>query len=227
MKCRRSGRRVLFVVAAIAAVTGCASQERAADSQQMQLPPEPAFGAPDTAQRAAVLEYASAVRFVSDPGLTDEQSLLLRGARGPRVRLEAAEHSHLLTRERLARGAFVARFISAGDYAPLGLRRGVHYVFADSSGGSWRSIIVPANAEQPARVMRMALLQAPHLLEGPVARFFEVDGMTFGYFRCGRLCCVPCDPPGYECPLRMFPQLDALNPEALPLRDPRSSTPTP
>lgn len=217
MKCRRSECRIVFVLAAIAAIAGCARQERPSgdtarggDTEQVQLPPEPAFGSPDTAQRAAVVEYARQVRFVSDHALTDEQGLLLRGTKGPTVRVQAAEYAHQLNEERLARGVVIARFISTGDYAPLGLRRGIHYVFADRAAGSWRSIIVPENTAQRVRVMQMAVLRVPHLLEAPIARFVELGGLTYTYIRCQKLCCIPCDPVGYQCPPGL-PQLDSIN----------------
>jgi hypothetical protein len=210
----------MFGIAAAAACTSETAREGAgatASTQTsgataavaQQMPAEQEFGSVDTAQRAAVVRYARAIAFVTDPLLVDEQTLIQPRGRGPRARVEPVRHSHLLTRDRMARGALVARFVSDGEYAPLGLYRGVQYFFVDSTRGQWRAIIVPDDAARPVRVMRVVLNERPHEFDAASARWIESAGYSFPNSDCGKLCCVPCTPDRYPCPsVRWPPQLD-------------------
>jgi hypothetical protein len=153
-----------------------------------------------------VLAYASRAPFVTDPRLTDEQTLLRRnGQRGPKVRVEAVDYSPRLTHDQLRRGQLLGRFISDGEYPPLGLRRGTHYLFVDSTD-HWRAIIVPEDPALRPHVMNLSFLGIPHPWDVPGARWFEF-GEPYPNMPCGRECCVPCEPTrGYPCP-PMMPRL--------------------
>lgn len=238
MRNRHSGYSVLFVAVVVAAFTGCASEgrqvgetavgadaSRAAylDTSQLQDAALPTFGLVDTAQRSVLLEHARRARFVSDHHLTDEQSILVRGERGPTVRVEAVVHAHRLSDAQLRRGALIGRLVSAGNVEARGLRRGNNYVFVDSSRG-WRAIIVPEDPAQPVRVTGMAVLETRHIVHLPTARFFETGGMTYDNIKCGRLCCIPCEP--MTCPA-IFPHFDPMAPVTPPSLDRPGSTTRP
>ena len=177
----------------------------------------PTFGSPDTAQRATVLEYARAARFVSDLRLIDEQTLAqARGGRGPRARVEATVYAHQLSRAQLARGALIGRVVSDGPYTALGLRRGVQYFFVDSAGtAGWRSIIVFDDTTLAPRVTRLFLTDTLHHRPPgtlvPGSRWIEHMGWIYPNIPCGKMCCVPCEPPLLICPTMGWPpRLDPL-----------------
>lgn len=223
MRRRRSCCRFGLIAGLLAVAAGCArapdgdaGTTAAAVTQEAPELPAPAFGRPDTARRSVVLEYAGGARFVDDPRFNDEQGLLDSGRRGPVVRVEAVVNAHRFRREQLREGRLLARFISAGDYAPLGLRRGEYYVFVDSLDG-WRAVIVPRDGGQPTRVMQMAVLSRSHMFDVPSSRWFESEGFTFSYVPCGSGCCIVCQTAiGYTCPTVQFPPLDIGSPAPPP-----------
>ena len=215
MRFRRSWCRIASVVGTFAVAAACSepqvggtgqtagSTSAAQVADSVRVPDAPTFGSADTAQRSAVVEYARRVRFVSDLRLSDEQTLVQPRGRGPRARVEAAEYAHRLSRVQLARGAVIARFISDGEYSPLGLNSGVAYFFVDSvAGAGWRAIIVPDDASRRPKVMGMVITESPHRYEVPGVRWVQVGDLIYPNPPCGRECCVPCEPPLYPCPSR-------------------------
>lgn len=239
MQFRRSWCTIVSMTGMFAVAAGCAreagegtgataaSQTTGAttEASAVQVPPAPTFGAPDTAQRPGVLEYARRVQFIDNPQVSDEQTLVQPRGRGPRARIEPVAYAHRLTRERLARGAVIARIVSDGDYAPLGLSRGINYFFVDSGTAGWRSIIISDVAARPARVMQVVLSELQHPFSVPSARWIESAGFIYPNPDCGRICCIPCMPPAYPCLRPQGPPRLNQNGVLEGIAEPQTSTP--
>jgi hypothetical protein len=203
MRYRRRWCSIASLIGTITVAAGCTS----AGTLSETVPPAPTTGPVETADRASVLAYARGASYVTDSRLVDEQVLHIPSGTGPTARIEATRYSHMLTDAQLARGALIARFVSDGPYAPLGLNRGVQYFFVDSVvGAGWRAIIVDDDPTRAPKVMRLVLADAPHDYSVPSARWMETLGYTFGQPSCGRYCCIPCDDAsGYSCPTALWP----------------------
>src|SRR5688572_9480097 len=122
MSWRRSRCTWGLIAGSVVAVVGCTQPERGGQgqttaTQPTPMPQAPPFGAPETADRSAVLEYARSLRYATDPMLADEQTLFApRATRGPVARVESAEHAGYLSDSALARGTFIGRITSTGSY---------------------------------------------------------------------------------------------------------------
>jgi hypothetical protein len=217
MRYRRRWCSIASLTGTIAASAACfgdpavggtgATTASSSQASTVGVPPAPAFGGADTADRSAVLTYARGASYVTDSRLVDEQVLHLPAGTGPRARIQATAYSHMLTDSQLARGALIARFVSEGAYTPLGLNRGVQYFFVDSvAGAGWRAIIVDNDPARAPKVMKLVLADTPHDHSVPSARWMEAVSYTFANPSCGKYCCIPCDDVrGYSCPTGPWP----------------------
>jgi hypothetical protein len=171
-------------------------------------PPAPRFGASiESVPRTTFLAYVERLEFVSDPHLSDEQPLIdsaisgqLRRV-GPRARIEPEVRSTKITDEQLRDGRVIARIISDGTFEPLGIRRGIQYVWIDSSTGRWRAAIIPATATEPIRMLSASVRERPHLKIVPSALWYYGRWVgpgpvppigPQGQGSCGTRCCAFC-----------------------------------
>ena len=214
MRYRRRWCTFALLVGTTVSLVGCDRDKQG--TPEIVMPPAPTFLPPDSADRATVVRYAESLRFVTDPLLSDQQTLRAPGgARGPQARIEPAEYARKLTKAELKRGHFIARLMSTGSYEPLQLTRGVQYMWVDSIASGWRGVIVPSNPAEPARVIGLTLGEdSTHLGMSPSARFVSVGDVDITWGTCGWICCKACFPKiGPDCPdpTRFF-----LDPSRLP-----------
>jgi hypothetical protein len=194
---------VVLIVGLAARVSACRPGEQREQGEQ----PTPGFGAPvESVPRDSVLRYAASLRFIGkdeDHGAGDEQPMLYR-AGDPRAavvgpgttvaRVEPEARTTRLTRAQLRQGRIIARILSTGVYEPLGLRRGVNYVWIDSTAAGWRAIIIPETTTEPLDTVRVTSESAPHITDAPGARWYYFSDVgTMAWIR-NRECWEISDP---------------------------------
>lgn len=196
---RRNSDRALNVACIAALTTTLASCA--------QVPPPPFSGPLESVPRNRILEYVARLQFVRDPHLADEQPLIYPAASpqtarvGPIARIEPELRSRRFTRSQLAAGRIIARIISDGAFEPLGIRRGIQYLWVDSAGGRWRAAMIPASGDEPV-ILDLALGPLAHLTDAPAATWvYDARAGTYANATCGSMCCRPCEPrpPGGFC----------------------------
>lgn len=209
MRYRQRWCSVAVLIASGAVLVSCtqAAEDTATHAGAVTVPPALTFNAAEPGSRATALAYARSARFVTDSRLVDEQTLRLPGGTTTRARIEATVYAHLLPDSQLARGALIARFVSDGEFAPLGLNRGVQYLFVDSvAGAGRRAIIMDDDSTRAPTVMPVVLADTPHDFSVPSARWIESGAFSYPNPSCGRYCCIPCDDTrGYICPTGTWP----------------------
>jgi hypothetical protein len=236
MSCCRSRCRLGLIVGVFAVLAACsraeesgtAGQTTSVPQAQAQVPAPPSFTSPDQADRAAVVTYARSLRFVSDPLRMDEQTISVSGNTRTIARIEPTDYSASLSPADRARGAIIARFVSTGVYAPVGLRRGVQYMWVDSTASGWRALMVPEDPSLNVSVTQLRIFShvLPSALQVASARWFETNVGFLPNLKCGKECCVACVPlrAGITCP---DPWMFKIEPDRLPPatwpggRDPR------
>jgi len=103
--------------------------------------------------RDSFLAYAATLTFDTTHGAWDEQPLPLVNDSGrvvgmPIIRVESEIGAASLSRSQLAKGRIIARYTAKGPYTPLGIPRGISYVWVDSMGSKFRELVV---SEDPSR----------------------------------------------------------------------------
>jgi hypothetical protein len=165
--------------------------------------PAPNFRGPiESVPRSEILEYVGRLQFVQDPHLSDEQPLVDSATPGqlarvgPRARIEPELHSVQITPRELREGRIIARIISDGTFEPLGIRRGIQYVWVDSSTGRWRTAMIPANGAEPMKMLGALVRDLPHLTMVPSAIWYYGRGprppRPLPQKTCGSRCCLSC-----------------------------------
>jgi hypothetical protein len=170
------------------------------------------FGAPvESIARTRFNECARRLEFVQDPHLSDEQPLIYPADRGrplrvgPTARIEPERGATALGQRQVHEGRVIARIISDGPYEPLGIRRGIQYVWIDSTRAGWRALMIPANDADSITRLGVAVRRLPHLGRAPVPPAagwrFDPERGTFFNGGCQFMCCSGCPlrPPG-DCP---------------------------
>jgi hypothetical protein len=188
--------------------TASAPGSAAVDPYAARPTPSCDFGAPvESISRSRFLECVRRLEFVQDPHLADEQPLMYAADRGrpprigPRARIEPERGSNAPSDGRqMYEGRVIARIISDGAYEPLGIRRGIQYVWIDSTRDGWRSLMIPANDADSIVRLGVSVRRFAHLGPAPAASWgFDPGRGTFFNATCHRWCCASCRPPG-ACP---------------------------
>lgn len=111
----------------------------------------------ETVPRDTILAYASRLAFDTSIAASDAQHLLLRRGDavvvGPFAQIAPERGAGSLSKAQLASGRIIARVSASDSYPPLGLSRGVSYLWADSAPGGWRAVVVPANPAEQLRTV--------------------------------------------------------------------------
>jgi hypothetical protein len=190
----RKLRRILhpMLVAALApAVSACIPP--------LELAPSP------EASREAFLAYASSLQFLGadrDNQAGDEQPMVyavgdprnaILSPATPVARVEPEARAKRLSREQAARGRIVGRILSTGRFEPLGVERGVNYVWLDNmTGRAWRGLIIPANPAAPITTLEITPEHGGHDQAGAVWHYdpafgvlpwIIIDDMCVGFAR--------------------------------------------
>lgn len=133
--------------------------------------PAAPFAGVDGTARSALLAYAHGLSFDTARGAGDEQRLPVRDSGrvipGPMVRIEPERGAAYLTRTELAQGRIISRFRAQGAYALLGIPDGTSYMWADSTGGQFRQVIIPENPNDTLRRFPMGIDSHPPEYYGP------------------------------------------------------------
>jgi hypothetical protein len=206
---RRPCSPVAALLVTLALLAGGACAPAPAPVPQPGLPTgaasAPNFRGPiESVARSEILQYVGRLQFVQDPHLSDEQPLVdsvtpgQLARVGPRARIEPELHSTQITPEQLREGRVIARIISDGPYEPLGIRRGIQYVWVDNSTGRWRAAMIPANGAEPMRMLGALVRDLPHLTMVPSAIWYYARGpgprppRPVPQGTCGNRCCMVC-----------------------------------
>jgi hypothetical protein len=163
--------------------------------------PAPNFRGPiESVPHSEILEYVGRLQFVQDPHLSDEQPLVDSVTAGeltrlgPKARIEPELHSVQITPRELREGRIIARIISDGTFEPLGIRRGIQYLWVDSSTGRWRAAMIPANGAEK-RMLGASVGNRPHLTMVPSAIWYYPGPRPrpMPQMSCGSRCCYICE----------------------------------
>jgi len=111
----------------------------------------------ETVPRDTILAYAGRLAFDTSIAASDAQHLTLRRddatVVGPFAQIAPERGAGSLSRAQLASGRIIARVSASDAYPPLGLSRGVNYLWVDSVPSGWRGVIVPANPVEQLQTM--------------------------------------------------------------------------
>jgi len=204
--CRGRGAWAALLAVTAAAAGGCAKQPAPAVQQSAvrqvgpRATPAPSFRTlVDSTSRAALLAYAHGLQFDSTSYGADAQYVTLR--RGGRIVLGAflavapEIGAAALTDQEVAQGRILSRLKVSAAAPGFSLASGVYYVWVDSTGGSYRALIVPEAAG--VRVWHASVRPEPDGLPGgaqfgaAVVRIVttEAEGFRLLNDACGVRCC--------------------------------------
>ncbi len=141
-------------------------------AQRPQVPvatPAPPFSQPvERVPRGQILEYARGLVFDTSVAASDAQYVTLRRddrtVVGPFMQIAPERGAGSLSDAQLVSGRIIARVSVSDSYPPLGLLRGVSYLWADSAPSGWRWVIVPENPA--ARLLTLPLTRTRHPAAG-------------------------------------------------------------
>jgi len=148
--------------AALIAAACHPSSPQASAAARPRPTPAPGFALPlDTSSHAALVAYAHSLTFdTTAPGVDRRYLVLGQGMHqlvGPFVELAPEIGAAAIDHADLVRGRILARLTVDGSHPLMGSAAGVAYLWVDSVGSSFRTVVVPESLGAPMRVSPVSL----------------------------------------------------------------------
>ncbi len=119
----------------------------------------------ESVPRELILGYARQLEFDTSAAASDAQNLVYRRGDavvvGPFAQIAPERGAGSLSDAQLARGRIIARVSVSDSYPPLGLARGVSYLWVDSLASGFRWVIVPTDPALPLRAAPLTRTRHP------------------------------------------------------------------